>query len=285
MPVSAEPMATVYSEEDVWFESDGIKIAGSFMTPTLDGPHPAVVFIHGSGHSDRTNRWYRRLAEHLLQSGISVLLPDKRGSGQSGGKWQDAGFDDLARDTIAGCAFAQGRAEVDKARIGLLGVSQGGWIAPIVATRCDIVAFIVVVSGSAVTPIRNLVHEVQRDLRRRGLPAGLASIILPLSQLLVQRRWHRWRDIREFDPIPLWEQLSVPTLFVNGAEDDNVPVSESTSLLEAANSRRSTVPIAARVFPGCGHGLFTPGSKEIRPDFLNLLVDWIMECTSGGKGA
>ncbi len=184
---------------------------------------------------------------------------------------------DLAGDTLAASHYVRVRSEVDRDQIGLLGVSQGGWIAPMVADRSEEIAFIVVVSGSAVTPARNLAHEVRQSFYQLGLPAGLSRLVYPLSSLLVQFRWRKWWDVHRFDPLPIWERLRVPALFLNGSDDENVPVSESLFRLEEASRRRAGEAISTQVFAGSGHGLFSPGTEEIRQDFLDLLVEWISE--------
>ncbi len=266
-------------EEEVRYHNGEIELAGLLIFPPNPGSNPAVVFVHGSGFSDRTNRWYRTIADHLVSQGVVVLLPDKRGSGQSAGDWQTADFNDLAGDVLAAVEVLRRREEVDPRHVGLVAVSQGGWVASLVADRSPEVAFVVVLSGSAGTPNESFTHEVREDVRARGFPRWFSTLVVPVSRLLLQHRWKFWRDVASFDPIPLLERVRVPVLFVNGEEDSNVPVSESVSRLEEMVQRSGHSDLTIQVYPGSGHGLFEPGTRNLREDFLGFLSSWIADHT------
>ena len=81
---------------EIYFNNGDLQLAGMIFTPEGEGPFPTVVIIHGSGTSYRDNKWYLSLTQHLLDNGIAVLLPDKRGSEKSEGEWRGASFEDLA---------------------------------------------------------------------------------------------------------------------------------------------------------------------------------------------
>lgn len=132
-------------------QSQGLSLAGLLFVPEGDGPFPAAVVIHGSGTSRRDNGWYLTLAKHLQDSGIAVLLPDKRGSEKSEGDWSTSGFQDLATDTLAAIAHLRAQQSVPLSGIGVIGMSQGGWIAPLVVSQEDDLAFLVSIVGSVVT--------------------------------------------------------------------------------------------------------------------------------------
>lgn len=264
-----------FSEKTIRYRSDALMLAGVVMLPE-GGPHPGAVFVHGAGDSDRTNPWYQEVARYLASHGVAVLLPDKRGCHESEGDWREANFHDLAADSLAGIKALRAQNGVDPKRIGLIGVSQGGWIVPLAAHMGD-VAFVVSLSGATVTPREQFRHEIIQDIRQKGLPTALSHIYFPVARVFLGRRWSRWRDIEDFDPMPLWETLSVPGLLVFGKEDerDNVPVRESVRRLETAIQRNRRKNLSIKVFQGSGHGLREPGSKRIRRDFLRLLVEWI----------
>ena len=98
-----------------------INLGGMLFVPYGDGPFPAAVIIHGSGTSQRDSFWYLTLTQYLQESGIAVLLPDKRGSEQSEGNWHTASSQDLATDTRAGIAFLRAQVEVPISDIGVIG--------------------------------------------------------------------------------------------------------------------------------------------------------------------
>lgn len=266
-----------YTQEEVRFANGEVALAGTVLTPRGRGPHPAVVFIHGSGTSDRDNLWYFAIADHLARNGIAVLLPDKRGSGQSGGDWRTSGFRDFAHDTLAAVALLRTRERIDASLIGLIGCSQGGWIAPLAASRSSEIAFVISVGGAAVTPNEQLLHESEQTLVQDGFPEAMASAMAPSAAGIARlRRATWWRKNGDFDPIPFWERVRVPVLVVYGEDDekDNVPVQESVARLNKMIQADRTRDFTVTVFPNTGHGMLSAETKWIRKDFLDLLVDW-----------
>ena len=129
--------------EDVRYKNGAMTLAALLLIPEASKPLAGAVIIQGSGASDRTNRWARAIAEILVGKGIAVLLTDKRGSGKSDGNWQTSSFDDLAADALAGADYLRARKEIDAGRVGLVGLSQGGWIAPLAAARSENIAFVI----------------------------------------------------------------------------------------------------------------------------------------------
>jgi pimeloyl-ACP methyl ester carboxylesterase len=144
-----------YPAEDVTFENKtaGIKLAGTLTLPEGGGPFPAVVLISGSGAQDRDETLFGHkpflvIADHFARDGIAVLRYDDRGVGKSEGKQEGATSADFATDTYAAVKYLQARKEVDPKRIGLMGHSEGGLIAPMVAAdHPDDVGFIVLLAG------------------------------------------------------------------------------------------------------------------------------------------
>jgi pimeloyl-ACP methyl ester carboxylesterase len=165
-----------YAEEEVIVENKtaGLKLAGTLTLPSGAGPHPAVVLITGSGPQDRdetvaSHRPFLVLADHLTRNGIAVLRCDDRGTGKSGGKFSPAIEPDFVEDAQAMVAFLRGRPEIDAKRIGLLGHSEGGCIAPRVATKSSDIAFIVLLAAPGV-PLGEIVIRQGADISRtRGL--------------------------------------------------------------------------------------------------------------------
>ena len=115
-----------YLLENVAAQTD-IHLDGWLFAPTGD-PNAAVVILHGSGDSNRSNSWYVYLAHVLASANIAVILPDKRGAGRSGGDWRNVSFDLLAEDGAVWLELL--RAKYPNTRIGFIGVSQGGFVAP-----------------------------------------------------------------------------------------------------------------------------------------------------------
>jgi uncharacterized protein len=145
-----------YDEEEVTFENrkDGVRLAGTLTIPRTKGPFPAVLLITGSGGQDRDetiagHRPFLILADHLTRLGIAVLRVDDRGMGGSsiGNDAFNVTSLNFAEDVMAGIEFLKGRKEIDAGKIGLIGHSEGGMIASMVAAKSKDVAFIVMMAG------------------------------------------------------------------------------------------------------------------------------------------
>ncbi|HVU85988.1 MAG TPA: alpha/beta fold hydrolase [Pirellulales bacterium] len=147
-----------YEEREVTVENKpaGVKLAGTLTVPKGDKPFPAVLLISGSGPQDRDesllgHQPFLVLADYLTRRGIAVLRLDDRGVGGSSGDLATSTTDDLAGDALAAVEFLKSCAEFDPQRIGLVGHSEGGLIAPLAASRSDDVKFIVLIAGPGVT--------------------------------------------------------------------------------------------------------------------------------------
>lgn len=144
-----------YRVENVTYANKpgGVTLAGTLTLPSGKGPFPALVLISGSGAQDRDetifeHRPFAVLADMLTRRGLAVLRVDDRGVGGSSGSTSKSTTEDFAGDVLAGIGFLKSRADIDPRRIGLLGHSEGGIIAPMVASKSDDVAFIVLLAGT-----------------------------------------------------------------------------------------------------------------------------------------
>jgi dipeptidyl aminopeptidase/acylaminoacyl peptidase len=272
-PRQAPRCVAPYEPRAVSYTNAEVELSGTLFVPT-------AIMIHGSGTSDRDNLWYLQIAHHLAKHEMAVLLPDKRGCGLSGGEWREAGFEDFAADTEAGIELVRDQPEVDPARVGLVGISQGGsWIAPMVAADRSDLPFVVSLSGAGVTANQQLAHESLQTLRQMGFPEPVAVLLQPIASAVPKARrpvW--WKKNGEVDPLPYWERVQSPVLILYGREDerDNVPVQTSVARLASLRASRGS-DFRIEVFEGVGHGFREPGSSRIRPDVLQLLGDWIRE--------
>ena len=164
-----------YYSEEVRFPGEGgkIELAGTLTLPDSKKKFPAVILITGSGPQNRdeefmTHKPFLVLADHLTKNGIAVLRYDDRGFGQSTGNHGSATSADFANDVKAAITYLNTRKEIDKRRIGLVGHSEGGLIAPIVATDTE-VAFIVLLAAPGVPGSQILLKQVESVSRFQGL--------------------------------------------------------------------------------------------------------------------
>lgn len=168
-----------YEVEEVAFDNPaaGIKLAGTFTKPRGNGPHPAVVLISGSGPQDRDeaimgHRPFFVLADHLTRQGIAVLRYDDRGIGSSTGNFATATHHDFVTDALAGMSWLKSRKDINSTRLGLVGHSEGGIVAPLAAVKQPgDIAFIVLLAGVGVPMDELLVRQGQDIARVMGADA------------------------------------------------------------------------------------------------------------------
>lgn len=170
-----------YREEQVAYESDpGVRIAGTLTLPAGAGPHPAVLLISGSGPQDRdesifNHRPFHVLADYLARRGIAVLRVDDRGVGESTGPFATSTSDDFARDVAAGVRWLRARADIGP--VGLIGHSEGGLIAPMVAAQSPDVRFLVLLAGPGTQSRALLGRQTELVLAASGVPDSTIRVV------------------------------------------------------------------------------------------------------------
>jgi uncharacterized protein len=165
-----------YISEDVTFPNKGadVTLAGTLTIPSKPGKYPAVVLISGSGPQNRdeellNHRPFLVLSDYLTRKGIAVLRYDDRGTAQSTGHFESATTKDLATDASAAIDYLKTRPEIDHSRMGLIGHSEGGVIAPMVANRSKDVAFIVLMAGTGIPGDELLLLQMELIGRAGGM--------------------------------------------------------------------------------------------------------------------
>jgi len=275
----AEAPAPDFREEELRFRSGALDLTATLVQPLGPGPHPAVVLVHGSGWDTRSAPQYRSHAVFYARHGIAALIYDKRSA--------TATFSDLADDAAAAVRFLKSRKEVDPARVGLAGFSQGGWLAPLAASRVDGVAFLVL----SVAPAVSVEEQEMQRLRfgmadegfseedianaqaytrlvfdvayREGDPAKLAAA----TEKAKGAKWTEqaqlaaspedlegWRRQR-FDPAPVLSRTTVPTLVLYGERDTLVPPAENAELMRRYLAEAGNRDVTIKVFPRANHSL------------------------------
>jgi hypothetical protein len=178
-----------YRSEDVSVPGPaGITLAGTLTAPNGDGPFPAVVLISGSGAQDRDealagHKPFLVLSDYLTRQGIAVLRCDDRGFGKSTGDAEVATTEDFVQDALAAVTLFKTRKDIDVMKIGLVGHSEGGMIAPIVAARSQDVAFVVMMAGVGIRMGDLLVRQVS-DIARAN---GSHDVIVTYSATAIRR--------------------------------------------------------------------------------------------------
>jgi fermentation-respiration switch protein FrsA (DUF1100 family) len=272
--------------------SGSVQLAGTLTLPPGKGPFPAVLFITGSGAQDRDetvceHKPFLVLADALTRAGIATLRFDDRGTGRSGGSLNHLTTLDNARDTIEELAVLTGRPEIDRGAIGLIGHSEGGLVAPIVAAQSVIPRFLVLLAGTGMKGLdliqlqddaiaraegkkeSTIQHDrkINEKLLRLVLeepdpkklearvraaladdPDGLKTVLPQLP--LMTTPWVR--TFLTLDPVAYLKQVKVSVLALNGALDTQVDVS-NLRLIEAALRAGGNRDVTVAALPGLNH--------------------------------
>ena len=166
-----------YDTEEVSYENGaaGVRLAGTLTLPRAKGPHPAVLLISGSGQQDRDetilgHKPFHVIADYLTRRGVAVLRVDDRGVGGSaaGPSLEKATSEDFAGDVVAGVGYLKSRKEIDPKKVGLVGHSEGGMIAPMVASKSADVAFVVMLAGPGLPTEEGFAAQVTAIARANG---------------------------------------------------------------------------------------------------------------------
>ena len=169
------------ARQEVTFKNGDVTLAGTLLLPASKGKHPAVVFTHGGGPQLREVFW--GLGYLFAARGFVVLSYDKRGVGKSTGSWGEASFQDLADDAVAAARFLQARTDVAANQIGFWGQSQGGWIAPLAASRMSEAAFAIALSGGGLSPAEQELLDSENELKKAGYTASEINEALAFQKL------------------------------------------------------------------------------------------------------
>lgn len=169
----------LYYSEDVVFENTkaNVSLSGTLTLPKINGVFPVVILITGSGPQNRNeellgHKPFLIISDYLTRNGIGVLRYDDRGIGQSTGDFKTATSADFATDVESAIAYLKTRIEIKKNKIGLIGHSEGGLIAPIVASKSKDVNFIVLLAGIGIQGDKLLLLQQELIAKANGVSAA-----------------------------------------------------------------------------------------------------------------
>lgn len=287
-------------QRSIVFENRGARLPGTLFLPRGTAPRAAVIALHGAQAPLRTMPLYRHLTEVMPRLGIAVLLYDRRGSGAStSGGAAPGDFDLLADDAVAAFARLRRERDIDPARIGFWGLSQGGWLTILAAKKEQRAAFAIAVSGPMAAADVQMNFAVSNILRIQGKPQAIIDRAVGARTMVddfVRGRrsrsdaeraeagirgepWYAdtwikgniddpvWRQQMRNDPLRALGNSRVPTLIVFGQADPWVPVAASLTALRArtADFPQTTV----RVIDGADHAMMlnVPPAQQVDAQF------------------
>lgn len=184
--------------EEVSIKRDDINLSGTLELPTSNKAVPAVLMVQGSGAFDRSNLGlFDTLANRLAMAGYASLRFDDRGTGKSGGIKHNLSANELGEDIAAWLDFLFARPEINHDQIGLLGHSFGGALVPVVSSRSGGVAFVITLSGYAVTGEQLMMEAREFNEEARGTDENEISRILAFQQAMftVAKSGGSWEEV------------------------------------------------------------------------------------------
>jgi alpha-beta hydrolase superfamily lysophospholipase len=289
--------------DSVAFVSGAITLRGVMHLPAGAPPYPAVFFLHGGG-AQYLNNEPTDFARMLVAQGIAALVYDKRGTGNSGGDFSSSTFADFVADGQAAYRYLASRPDIRADRVGVLGFSQGGRLAPIVASTLPLAAAISV-SGPAVPAAEQRLFAMRNAMLQQGQPQETVDRALTLwraqfdaitngtplaaldetiaasrvprgllpplsSQFVTNPILNSFR----FNGDSLTRTLRVPFLSLLGSADAIVPVEPTVSTLRTLLGPDRPGSFEIVVLDGATHALdFPPGTRH--PEYVPRVMNWM----------
>jgi uncharacterized protein len=271
----------VYTEEFVTVTNGAVALAGTLTLPRGVAHPPIAIFITGSGPQDRDETVFdfpifAQVSDLLARRGVASLRMDDRGQGRSTDTFKGSTTADFASDIEAAVAFVRGRNQFGS--VGLLGHSEGGIIAPLVASRDPKIAFLILLAPPTVgfeqviieqkaligraegEPVDPAVEALDRrlfaalrdgtidSLKLEPPPNGMPAEAFQRAITQMAQPWFQW--LTRYDPAPALSAIHCPTLALFGDLDLQVPPSTNAAPLSALASR---APVTVTRLPGLNH--------------------------------
>ena len=298
---SISAQARQVTRTSITFENERFTIHGELILPDTSAKAPVIIFLVGSGENSSYRTLYKdfvekNLEELFLSEGIGLLYFDKRGVGDSEGRWQRADLYDRAADTKAAIEFLKTQGRVDSNRIGIVGHSQGGWVAQIMADRYrnDIV-FI----ASLAAPTYDVKMQLTNNYYSRYLCRGKSeeeafdkaskkalSDINWVSWFPLTKPWRQLKVISEFDPAEHLQRIEMPAFFAFAENDYYVYPGWAIDALNESFNDEVPGNFNLQIIPGANHDfrmadLCTSDedaeSEPFSEYFQQVFKTWILE--------
>ncbi len=289
-PYAAAPGLTA---TEVTFAGSASTLNGTIVRRSdldMSVPHPGIVLLHGSGPGQRVT--LTQEAEVFARAGIVTLIYDKRSDYSK----LNRDFSAMADDAIAGVRTLRATAGVDQAKVGLWGLSEGGWIAPLAAARSADIAFLMTIGAPGLPPLRTQAWNLANRLSAAGVAPGTVQAIAGTGMRIAAGTG--LFPGAGYDPIDVLGHVTQPVLAMWGELDVQVPPKESAEIFRDHLTASRSVTI--RILPRGHHAarVTTDGYDriggpvlggypfgELLPGYGPLMTSWLASVTAGGPPA
>jgi uncharacterized protein len=292
-----EPKGTPpYAVEDVTFAGGApeMTLAGTLTMPKGATGLPAVILISGSGPQNRDEELFAHKpfliwADTLTRAGFAVLRYDDRGTAKSTGLFKGSTTQDFALDAQSAVQYLRDRKEIDPKRIFLIGHSEGGVIAPIVASEDDSIAGIILLAGTGVTGEAILKRQIPDLTKAAGGSESVA--ITQLAAVEKQAQVDPWMGyFWKYDPATALKKVKCPVLALNGERDLQVNAEVNLAAIEAALKAGGNKSYTIKTLPKLNHLFQTAetGSGQeygkieetVAPIALEEVTNWLKRASA-----
>lgn len=295
-------------DEEFIVDAGEVSLAGALSFPIIaEEPYPVILLNSGSGPQDRDGNtppafmtnMFGIMAERFTEQGVAVLRYDERGVGQSTGDYDQADFTDLVNDVQALIDFLKAHPQIDQTKIAILGHSEGGYIAPLIAQNNPEIAGVVILAGPSTSLDQIMIEQLDYQHSLPFLSAEEISVIeqlIPLTeQALEDARAGKsesvlpynldWiRDHMAHDPIATIQNVNAPVLIIHGDRDLKVMPYHAGVLAEALQAIGNT-QVEVHILPETTHDFmifpldnpeYDPSDPwKITPELYDIIAEWL----------
>ncbi|MBB5777311.1 alpha/beta hydrolase family protein [Nonomuraea jabiensis] len=264
--------------------SGGLVLHGSVISPAgarARSGRAGVVLVHGAGTGTKRDKLLGE-AVAFARQGLSVLIYDKRSEGYS---LFERSYSQLADDALGAVRTLRRQPGIDPAKVGIWGLSEGGWVAPLAASRSKDISFVILVGANALQPLRQQTWAVAAGLRKAGVRGSFVDRTEPTM----------YRAIADagmfpepyYDPEPVIASVRQPVLGIWGVHDLLTPPRETPPIFAKALEKGGNRQYTFRFFADADHAAHrTPDGgvtrlPELAPGYAELVGSWVGEATSG----
>lgn len=272
-----------FKEEEIRFQSGDVTLDGTILIPDGPGPHPAIVLVHGSSSGKRER--YRKEAEVFAKAGIAALIYDKRVDGFAKSRFGGRSYSLLADDVLAAVGALGSRPDIAPGNIGLWGISEGGRVASLAASRSSEVSFLITVGSSGVRSAQQQSWHLENRLRHQGVTsesmirfAAYNGIRFAVSAGLFPEA--------AYDPVPVYQRVRQPVLAIWGSNDRIEPMAESAQIMQEAFIRGGNRHYTIQFVANASHLLrsSTDGFTQLdafAPGYTEAMISWVRSVVQG----